>query len=79
MKKTLLIVDDEKHTRDGLRAAFEDQYEVTVAPDGAGALSVLDADPADVVITGRCVDSALTSARVASATERVAPASARVT
>ena len=51
MKKTLLIVDDEKHTRDGLRAAFEDQYEVTVAPDGAGALSVLDADPADVVIT----------------------------
>jgi len=51
MKKTLLIIDDEKHTRDGLRTAFEDEYEVTVAPDGAGALSVLDADPADVVIT----------------------------
>ncbi len=51
MKKTLLIVDDEKHTREGLRTAFEDQYEVTVASDGAGALSVLDADPADVVIT----------------------------
>ena len=51
MKKTLLIVDDEKHTRDGLRAAFEDHYEVTVAADSAGALAVMDADPADIVIT----------------------------
>lgn len=51
MKKTLLIVDDEKHTRDGLRAAFEDQYEVYVAGDGAGALATLEADPANVVIT----------------------------
>jgi DNA-binding NtrC family response regulator len=51
MKKTLLIVDDEKHTRDGLRAAFEDQYEVSVAGDTAGALAMMEADPADVVIT----------------------------
>jgi len=51
MKKTVLIVDDEKHTRDGLRAALEDHYEVYVAGDMAGALAALDADPADVVIT----------------------------
>ena len=51
MKKTLLIVDDEKHTRDGLRAAFEDHYEVSVAADSAGAIALMDADPADVVIT----------------------------
>jgi len=51
MKNTLLIVDDEKHTRNGLRAAFEDNYEVYVAGDSAGALGTLDADPADVVIT----------------------------
>ena len=51
MKKTLLIVDDEKHTREGLRAAFEDTYEVAVAADSAGALALMDADPADVVIT----------------------------
>jgi DNA-binding NtrC family response regulator len=51
MKKIVLIVDDEKHTRDGLRAALEDHYEVYVAGDMAGALAALDADPADVVIT----------------------------
>jgi DNA-binding NtrC family response regulator len=51
MRKTLLIVDDEKHTRDGLRAAFEDEYEVYVAGDCAGALASLEVDPADLVIT----------------------------
>lgn len=51
MKKTVLIVDDEKHTRDGLRAAFEDHYEVYVAADMAGALAAMEADPADVVVT----------------------------
>ena len=51
MKKSLLIVDDEKHTRDGLRAAFEDHYEVSVASDAAGALALFEADPTDVVIT----------------------------
>jgi DNA-binding NtrC family response regulator len=51
VKQTLLIVDDEKHTRDGLRAAFEDQYDVSVAGDSVGALALLEADPADLVIT----------------------------
>jgi DNA-binding NtrC family response regulator len=51
MKKTILIVDDEKHTREGLRAALEDHYEVTVAADAAGALALFEADPPDVVIT----------------------------
>ncbi len=49
--KTLLIVDDEKNTRDGLRDALEDHFEVYVAADTAGALSTLEADPADVMIT----------------------------
>jgi len=51
IKKTVLIVDDEKHTRDGLRAALEEHYEVYVAGDAAGAMTTLDADPADVMIT----------------------------
>jgi two-component system, NtrC family, response regulator AtoC len=51
MKKTILIVDDEKHTRDGLRSALEEDFEVYVAGDSAGALATMDADPADVVIT----------------------------
>jgi two-component system, NtrC family, response regulator AtoC len=51
MKPTLLIVDDEKHTREGLRSALDEQYEVSVAGDASGALALFDADPAEVVIT----------------------------
>jgi DNA-binding NtrC family response regulator len=51
MKRTLLIVDDEKHTREGLRAAFENEFEVNVAGDSEGAIAIFDADPADVLIT----------------------------
>jgi len=51
MKKTVLIIDDEKHTRDGLRAALEEDYEVYVAGDAAGAMAAMDADPPSVVIT----------------------------
>ncbi|MGE9294758.1 MAG: sigma-54-dependent transcriptional regulator [Puniceicoccales bacterium] len=48
---SLLIVDDEKHTRDGLMAAFEDDYEVTVARDADEALRLLDADEFNIVLT----------------------------
>ncbi len=51
MNPTLLIVDDEKHTRDGLRSSFEDNYEVYVAADIQGALNILEADPVDVMVT----------------------------
>lgn len=51
MKKTLLIVDDEKHTRDGLKEAMSDHFEVYTAGTIKGALAALEADPADAVIT----------------------------
>ncbi len=51
LQKTLLIVDDEKNTRDGLRDALEDHFEIYVAGDIAGALAALAAEPADVMIT----------------------------
>ena len=51
LQKTLLIVDDEKNTRDGLRVALEDHFEVYVAGDITGAMATLEADPADVLIT----------------------------
>lgn len=51
LQKTLLIVDDEKNTRDGLRDALEDHYEVYVAADIAGAFAALETEPADVLIT----------------------------
>jgi two-component system response regulator AtoC len=51
LQKTLLIVDDEKNTRDGLRDALEDHYEVYVAANIAGAFAALETEPADVLIT----------------------------
>ena len=51
MKPTLLIVDDEKHTREGLRAALEGRYEVFVAEDAAAAMSLLEAESFDVLLT----------------------------
>ncbi len=51
MQPTLLIVDDEKNTREGLRLAFEDDFEVYVASDVAGARRVLEADRIDVLLT----------------------------
>jgi DNA-binding NtrC family response regulator len=51
LRKTLLIVDDEKHTREGLRAAFEDTYEVFVARDAAEAARLMQDVPPDAVVT----------------------------
>ena len=42
MQPTILIVDDEKHTRDGLRRLLEDEYDVYVADDIGGAMNVLE-------------------------------------
>src|SRR3954449_9726402 len=51
LQPTILIVDDEKHTRDGLRRLLEDQYDTYVAEDIRGAMDVLEREPIDVVIT----------------------------
>ncbi len=47
----LLIVDDEKTTRDGLRLALEDRYEVFVADDAATATDLLERERFDVLLT----------------------------
>src|SRR5437016_3782953 len=51
IKPTLLIVDDEKPTRDGLRAALEDRYDVYVAEDAAAAIELLEKEHFDVLLT----------------------------
>ncbi len=51
LQPTILIVDDEKHTRDGLRRLLEDQYDTYVAEDIRGAMDVLEREPIDVLIT----------------------------
>ncbi len=48
---TILIVDDEKHTRDGLRRLLENDYDVYVAPDLGGAINVLEHEQIDVLLT----------------------------
>ena len=48
---TLLIVDDEKTTRDGLRAALEDHYDVYLAEDSKTALDLLERERFDVLLT----------------------------
>ncbi|HXE42387.1 MAG TPA: sigma-54 dependent transcriptional regulator [Candidatus Baltobacteraceae bacterium] len=51
MKPTLLIVDDEKTTREGLRAALEDRYDVYIAEDAKAAMNLLEAEHFDVMLT----------------------------
>src|SRR5436189_4235113 len=51
LQPTILIVDDEKHTRDGLRRLLEDEYDTYVAEDIRGALDVLEREQIDLLIT----------------------------
>ncbi len=51
MLPSVLIVDDEKHTRDGLRQALEDNYDVSLAANADEAFNLLDAQPFDAVLT----------------------------
>jgi two-component system response regulator AtoC len=51
LQPTILIVDDEKHTRDGLRRLLEDEYDTYVAEDIRGAMDVLEREPIDLMIT----------------------------
>src|SRR5579872_4205293 len=51
MNPTLLIVDDEKTTREGLRAALEHRYDVYLADDAKSAMELLEKEHFDVLLT----------------------------
>lgn len=51
MQPTLLIVDDERATRDGLRAALEEEFDVYTASGNAEALAILKSEPIDLLLT----------------------------
>ena len=51
MKPTLLIVDDEKTQREGLRAALEERYDVYLAEDARAAMELLEKDHFDILLT----------------------------
>ncbi len=51
VRPTLLIVDDEKNTREGLARALRRHYHVFLADSGESALEFLAVQPVDVVLT----------------------------
>jgi two-component system response regulator AtoC len=51
MTPTLLIVDDEKTQREGLRSALEDHFDVYLAEDAKTAMDLLEKDHFDVLLT----------------------------
>lgn len=48
---TLLVVEDEKNTRDGLRRYFDNKFDIYLAPDVTTAMNVLESQPIDVLLT----------------------------
>jgi DNA-binding NtrC family response regulator len=51
IQPTILIVDDEKPTRDGLRRLLENDYDVYVAGDIESAMNVLEREHVDLLLT----------------------------
>ena len=50
-KPLLLVVDDEKTQREGLREILEDQYEVYIAENAEDAVNLMESEPIDVLLT----------------------------
>ncbi|HQC53501.1 MAG TPA: response regulator, partial [Lentisphaeria bacterium] len=51
MKPTILIIDDERNTREGIKLALEDKYNVLLAEDGLRGLAILKEKKVDIVLT----------------------------
>jgi DNA-binding NtrC family response regulator len=51
MVPSVLIIDDEKHTREGLQQALEEHYDVSVAAGADEAFNLMDAQEHDVIVT----------------------------
>ena len=51
VQPTILIVDDEKHTREGLRASLEDSFDVYIADNIASAMNVLENESVELMLT----------------------------
>jgi DNA-binding NtrC family response regulator len=50
-KPVVLIVDDERHTREGLKSALESKYAVMLADNTRSALETLESHVVDVMVT----------------------------
>jgi two-component system, NtrC family, response regulator AtoC len=50
-RPTILIVDDERNTREGLQRALQDRYDVLLAEDSQKAMQTLESTAVDVMLT----------------------------
>jgi two-component system response regulator AtoC len=50
-RPSILIVDDERNTREGLQRALQERYDVVLAEDPQKALQVLESMPIDILLT----------------------------
>lgn len=50
-KPTILIVDDERNTREGLEQALRDRYYIVLAEDASRALEILQSQRVDLLLT----------------------------
>lgn len=51
MVPTILIVDDERHTREGLMQVLEDSYDVYLAENAEEAFNLMEAESFEVILT----------------------------
>ena len=51
MVPSVLIVDDEKHTREGLQQALQEHYDVSVAASADEAFNLMEAQEFEVIVT----------------------------
>ncbi|MCF3649128.1 sigma-54-dependent transcriptional regulator [Synoicihabitans lomoniglobus] len=51
MVPTVLLVDDERHTREGLQQALEDNFDVSIAASADEAFNLMAAETYDVIVT----------------------------
>ena len=69
MKPNVLIVDDEKHTREGLRSALEEHLEVSAAGDAAAATDPMTGEGiGQALLTGKLAGEAIASSNARDAT-----------
>ena len=50
-KKTILLVEDDRNTRNGISKLLRNKYEITVAEDGARGINILKKNNFDLVVT----------------------------
>lgn len=51
MLPTVLIVDDERHTREGLQQVLEDQYDIYLAENADQAFNLMESETFDLILT----------------------------